>query len=608
MPRLKKQSVWLLAVSILILGGIALYVFLPLRVSLGGGEVPSIAILYLKNLGPEADEPYTYGITQDLIVDIAKAGIVRVAPMKDVLSIQNANLSMEQIAQRLRVKYVLDGTFKRDGSAFQLTAQIVEAANGQTLWANKLQAQVKDASTLQGQLADAIIKALHRNPTTELMKEITGSRASSPEAYEYYLRASYLFNKKKTNEDITVAREMYGKAIALDSVFISPRIGLGLTYEVQGEQKKADTIYAIGLRIARASSDKVTVAECLQRLGVVQWSLLDYPRAREYYTQCMRIYRELGDRLGESKILNDIGALYYTEGDNTKGIEYYRRALEIIRTLKEPREESRLLNNLGQATVRQGDYSAALDLLSRSLTLKQQSEDNFGEGIVLGNIADVYRELGAYNRALDYYDRALKIDRELGNRTYEPWELIGLGDLFFAQGQIDTALSYYEQSLKIFQTRDDQYSGAEVMMRIGKLYIDRGWYHRALDSLEKSITVFKKLGNTGDIKLASIWCLLANAHLGNRRLANDELKQIEENIFATPKDSADIPDPWSLYQTATLLGDNSKASMYLEKAFRKITTLLDKITDPDLRQSYLKNVKENREIVDAWNRYLANKK
>jgi len=607
MPRLKKRSVWLLTMAALFLFGIALYLYYFVHASLDAGEVPSIAILYLKNLGPEADEPYTYGITQDLIVDIAKAGIVRVATMKDVLSIQNANLSMEQIAQRLRVKYVLDGTFKRDGSVFQLAAQIVEAANGQTLWANKLQAQVKDASMLQGQLADAIIKSLHLNPTTELMNEITGRRAASPEAYEYCLRASYLFNKKKTNEDITVAREMYRKAIALDSGFVSPRIGLGLTYEVQGEDKKADTIYTISLHIARASGDKGQEADCLKRLGVLRWRLEDYTRAREYYTQCLQLYKELGDRLGESETLNNIGALYYTQGDTT-GLEYYQRALEIIRTLKEPREESRLLNNMGQARAGLGDYSAALDILSRSLTLKQQSEDRRGEGITLGNIADVYKELGDYNRAIDYYHRALKIHRELGDRTYEPWELNSLGDLFLAQEQFDTALSYYEHSLEIFRTNNDKYGEEEVMMHIGKLNIDRGQYQRALDSLENLVAVLKQTGKKGGLKLASIWCLLAEAHLWSGQRFNDKLRQIEEKYSSTLRDSTYLSDPWSLYQAFTLLGDASRASLYLDKAFREVIARSNEITDQDLRQSYLKKVKKNRDIVTAWNQYLANKK
>src|SRR5258706_8532351 len=71
------------------------YLTSPLFRSMDPEEVPSIAILYLKNLGLENDDRYSYGITQDLIVDIAKAGWVRVAAMKDILPFRTSTMPLD---------------------------------------------------------------------------------------------------------------------------------------------------------------------------------------------------------------------------------------------------------------------------------------------------------------------------------------------------------------------------------------------------------------------------------------------------------------------------------------------------------------------------------
>ena len=66
--------------------------------------MPSVGILMMENLGNEDEEFWSSGMTADLITKVAGAGLIRVAPLKDIRNI-DSNLSIEEIAKKLRVKY-----------------------------------------------------------------------------------------------------------------------------------------------------------------------------------------------------------------------------------------------------------------------------------------------------------------------------------------------------------------------------------------------------------------------------------------------------------------------------------------------------------------------
>ena len=80
-------------------------------------EVPSIGILIMENLGNEDDYFWSRGITEDLIVKVAGAGLIRVAPMKEILEI-DIQKSFEDIAKELRVKYLLTSSMHKREKSF----------------------------------------------------------------------------------------------------------------------------------------------------------------------------------------------------------------------------------------------------------------------------------------------------------------------------------------------------------------------------------------------------------------------------------------------------------------------------------------------------------
>jgi tetratricopeptide (TPR) repeat protein/class 3 adenylate cyclase len=541
---------------------VATYLLSPSFLGLKTEEVPSLAILYIKNLGTEAEEPYTYGITQDLIVDVAKAGLIRVAPMKDILSISKSDLSINDIAKHLRVRYVMEGSLKREEKFFHFAGQIVEAATGQTLWADHLQTTIADIASLKGQLAKVVLNTIQIKPSEGVKKEITKTRTANPEAYEFYLRAKYVFDKKKTKDDLFTARGMYERAISLDSTFVSPRIGLGRTYETEGDYERALQIYEQATTLAHQNGERADEAECLRRKGIVLWSLGKYKQALEVFTEVLNMFRELGAREGEAKTLNNIGIVY----------------------------------------MDRGNYPQALDYYTQSLTIQKELDDRDGQGRTLNNIALTYEYHGNYPKALGYYQQSLTIARELGDRQSEALTLFNLGVLSSEQNDSKKALDYYLQSLTIRREIGDRSGEGETMGYLGKLYFDTKDYTSAQEYLHKAVALFEQVSIVQELvfNLSRLACV--EAEIGSLQDAKQHAQTVEEKFPDELSPSQQIEIHWNLSRTYARLGEQEKANFYLNQAYQEIMERAKNISDQTSQTMYLQNVKLNREVITEWKR------
>ncbi|MFQ6674050.1 MAG: adenylate/guanylate cyclase domain-containing protein, partial [Fidelibacterota bacterium] len=189
-------------------------------------EVPSVGILYIENLGTEEDEFWARGITEDVIIELASAGLVRVAPMKEILEFAHSNLPLAEIAKHLRVEYVLTGSIYKREDGFDLRAQLIEAHSGKSIYANKWSEPLKRASTITGTLAENIAESLGVTPTIEMGT----TSIASPEAYELYLRGKYAYENRRNADDTRRARDFLKKAIQINSHLIRARLELGRSY------------------------------------------------------------------------------------------------------------------------------------------------------------------------------------------------------------------------------------------------------------------------------------------------------------------------------------------------------------------------------------------
>ena len=115
----KPLGIYALTGLVLTVVGVAFWITVGVfGISFGGNdEVPSIGILMMENLGGEDDEFWSGSMTADLITKVAGAGLIRVAPMNDIVNIDK-ELNIDEKANIIRVNYILDHSFHKKQDIF----------------------------------------------------------------------------------------------------------------------------------------------------------------------------------------------------------------------------------------------------------------------------------------------------------------------------------------------------------------------------------------------------------------------------------------------------------------------------------------------------------
>jgi class 3 adenylate cyclase/tetratricopeptide (TPR) repeat protein len=423
-------------------------------------EVPSIAIIPLKNKGDDKDIFYAYGISADLISDCSGAGLIRVESLDNIEKVENHDkLSAQELASKLFVRYIATGTLWKMDNMFQLSIELYDTKESKVVWSDRWQENWDNLVAIKGKLSDGILKALDTKPKVEQKVETTNA-----EAYEFYLKAHLKYAKRENTDDTEIARGLLNKAIELDDNLIVAKDLLGWTYSTTG----------------------------------------DYDKAMEIYTSALKQAEEVGDKGGMGRSLLSIGVVYSDKGDFGTALDYYNRSLAIREEVGDKRGMGYSLNNIGIVYGNKGDLDTALDYHSRSLAIKEEIGDKSGMGVALNNIGLGCLDKGDYDKALDYYDRSLAIAEELCNKRGMGATLTGIGIVHYFKGDLDTALDYSERSLAIAEELGDKRGMVRSLHSIGHMHWNKGDYEKALEYLEKSLSIQKEIGlGEGSLMLAT---------------------------------------------------------------------------------------------------------
>ncbi len=117
-------------------------------------EVPSIAIIPFRNKGKKKDEFYAYGICTELISDCSGAGLIRVASLEQVEELDD--LTVNEKANKLDVRYIATGTLWRMDDMFQLSIELYDSKESEVIWSDTWQESWDDLPMIKGSLSSGI--------------------------------------------------------------------------------------------------------------------------------------------------------------------------------------------------------------------------------------------------------------------------------------------------------------------------------------------------------------------------------------------------------------------------------------------------------------------
>ena len=566
-----------------LIGGVCVLIAVLFFVFTGEEEekVPSIAIIPLENKGESKDEFYSYSISADLIADVSSAGDIRVASLKDIEKLDYKSLTNDELANKLFVRYISQGTLWKVDSIFQLSMELYDTKKNKIEWSNNWQQNWSELPSIKGGLSENILTNLQ--VTTK--QNITKSESENAEAYELYLKAKNIYEKRESTDDTEIAQGLLSKAIDLDDNLITAKLLLGDSFREMSNNDKAMKLYTLALTKSEELNDKLWVGRSTRKVGIVHKNKGDYDKALDYYQRALAIADELGDKRGMGYSLNNIGIVHDIKGDLDTALDYFRRSVSIFEELSDKRGIGLSLYNIGNVHSNKGDYDKALDYNQRALVIREELGDKYGMGFSLNGIGIVHANKGDYDKALDYYGRSLTIREELGDKRGMGSSLNNIGLVHSDKGDYDKALDYYERSLAIQEELGEKLGMGYSLNNIGIVHDIKGDYKKAAEHLEKSLSIQKEIGLKEIELLTTTYLYLTYKHLGK----DYDVAEIHTLIKDAEKIEFEVN--LRLYE---LLEDTS----YLETAFNQVQEKASAM-DEELKAKFL-SYPIPKAIVEEW--------
>jgi adenylate cyclase len=177
---------------------------------------PSVAVLPFGNVTGDPEQRYfSDGITEDLITELSRFRSITVVARNSSFVYRDKPVDVRQIGRELGADYIVEGSVRRAGDRIRITAQLVEAAGGKEVWAERYDRDLGDLFAVQDAVTKAIVGSLPGRIEDAGARAAGRKRPENLSAYECYLRGRAYFREFDPGTS-TAARDLFHRAIALD--------------------------------------------------------------------------------------------------------------------------------------------------------------------------------------------------------------------------------------------------------------------------------------------------------------------------------------------------------------------------------------------------------
>ncbi len=325
-------------------------------------DKPSIAVLPFTNMSDDPKQEYFVdGMTEDLITDLSKISGLFVIARNSTFSYKGKPVKVRQVAEELGVRYVLEGSMRRDGNQVRINAQLIDAITGGHLWAERYDGSIDNVFELQDKVTRQIVTALAVNLTTD-EDELRGKgKTNIPEAYDAFLQGRAHF-RQNTRKDIAFALDYFNRAVELDPNYTHAFAAISQVYTVATSRS-----WHVRLGWCRAPYR----AESFLQLSMKNPTALTH-RAASLLRSHQGRHKEALEEAAKMMVLdpNDaenfdvLGEALVWAGRPEEAIEAYEKAMRL-----DPHYPAQYLEGVGIAYFNTGQIEMAEEALARARNL-----------------------------------------------------------------------------------------------------------------------------------------------------------------------------------------------------------------------------------------------
>ena len=495
----------------------------------------SIAVLPLDDLSPGGEAGYLGdGLSEELSSDLAKMPGLRVAARRSAFAVGKKDLDVRAIGEELGVRYVLEGSVRREGDRVRVTAQLIDATTGFHVWTESYDRSWQDLIGIQQEISGTIAEQMRIVLTPEESSRLKRAPTMSPRAYDFYLAGRAEMRRGTGSSTLEAAEALFRRALEVDPAFARAHAGLCEVYVTRYARSQAvdDAQAAEGACRAALEAD-ASLEETEQALGTLYVMSGRYEQAESLYRSLLaRAPRNADYHIGVGRSLegqnrldeaeaalreatlvepgywmtyNRLGAFLFGLGRSEEAVEAYRRVTALT-----PGNAGGF-NNLGAALLTSGNLEAAARAFERSVEL----EPSRG---AYSNLGTVYYYLGRMDEASATYSKGI----EVAPQSFELWGSRADARWNIPQQRLQAVEDYRRATALAEKTLAVNDSNADTWALLG-------WYYSRLGELERSQRYTRRGIELGPERPAvSYFAALAAAQLGDReqavRLANRALE------------------------------------------------------------------------------------
>ena len=194
-----------------------------------GAGTTSIAVLPFVDMSPGKDQAYLAdGFAEEILNRLAQSKDLRVIARTSSFALRDPALDVADIAGRLGVSHVLEGSVRKTDDTVRITAQLIAASNSSHVWSESYDRQITDLLAVQAEIANAVAAAL----AASLAPDTSGAAPpTAQEAYEKFLQAEFFYYRRGAG-DIQRAMRYYEEAVSLDPRFARAWAALSGAYSM----------------------------------------------------------------------------------------------------------------------------------------------------------------------------------------------------------------------------------------------------------------------------------------------------------------------------------------------------------------------------------------
>jgi len=421
---------------------------------------PSIAVLPFVNLsGDPGYDCFAEGLAEELINALAKLERVRVAARRSAFFFRSSQADVREIAEKLGVTFLLEGSLRRSGERLRITAQLINAADGYHLWSERYEreAETGDLFEVQDEITLAIVDALKLKMTGGERSGVLKHHTKNVEAHELYLKGRFhLF--RMTPSGIRSGMTYLQQAVEADPSDAYAQVGLAHAYRQSAltlEMPSGDYFPKAKAAAERAIDLDPTLAEAHAVLGfTIFWYEWAWDTAERYLRQALELNPRSADAhwmfghlcsctgrhdeaLAEMALARELdplsGLMHAMEGKFLLDAGRTHQALARLREALELDPNSRVAHSfLAAACIEKGLLEEAVSLARAAVTLCNGN----AEATSLEAFANA--KLGRRAEACAALDHLLSLSRE---RHLPPYPI---ATVYNGLDQIDEALTWLE--------------------------------------------------------------------------------------------------------------------------------------------------------------------